>query len=204
MPGGSVRARVQGHGGAHGGSSNEKACDIARGGGACAGARRIYLEFQHRLGLGLAPLLPLLRRVHAPLPVRLLSLLALPASLGWLRLVLAEPLHRNFGKCADQSVEPFALKSFEMSASLSSRASAAGEISVRCATRVSASAESRTRSWRGSSLPALLSLPAIQSSPFSSCIGIVVPDSTSRTLTGGYPTVASLLERHASITMSRN
>jgi len=101
------------------------------------------------------------------------------------------------------SVEPFALKSFEMSASLSSRASAAGEISVRCATRVSASAESRTRSWRGSSLPALLSLPAIQSSPFSSCIGIVVPDSTSRTLTGGYPTVASLLERHASITMSR-
>ena len=34
------------------------------------------------------------------------------------------------------SVEPFALKSFEMSASLSSRASAAGEISVRCATRV--------------------------------------------------------------------
>ena len=113
MPGGSVRARVQGHGGAHGGSSNEKACDIARGGGACAGARRIYLEFQHRLGLGLAPLLPLLRRVHAPLPVRLLSLLALPASLGWLRLVLAEPLPRNFGKCADHALFARSLRSSE-------------------------------------------------------------------------------------------
>jgi hypothetical protein len=45
-------------------------------------------QLQRRLGLGLAPL-SLLRRLHVPLPIRLLSVLALSASLGRLRLVLA-------------------------------------------------------------------------------------------------------------------
>lgn len=110
-----------------GGSSSEKACDIARGGGrACADARRIYLEFQHRLGLGLAPLLPLLWRVHAPLPVRLLSLLALPASLGRLRLVLAEPLPCNFGKCANHALFARSLRSRATVSSPCSGRSASG------------------------------------------------------------------------------
>jgi hypothetical protein len=71
------------------GGVHEKAYDIARGGGrVCADARRFYPQFQRRLGLGLA-LLSLLRRLHVPLLIRLLSVLALSASLGRLRLVSA-------------------------------------------------------------------------------------------------------------------